>query len=187
MSTQPFTIHVPDHRIDRLKQKLALSDFPDVGPAGSETSWDYGSPVADVQRLAKYWQTSYDWRKAEAHLNTFPQFISPIEVDGMGTYKVHHIHKRSARADAIPLLFLHGWPGSFIEVTKLVDDLVQGASDGPAFHVVAPSLIDFGFSSAGGPRFTFDHHAELYDKLMQTLGYKEYGEQIFITNVFHDN
>lgn len=175
MSTRPFKIHVPDHKIDRLRQKLALADFPDT-LAGSDISWDRGTPKAEVKRLVEVWQTSYDWRKAEAHLNTFPQFITPIEVDGMGTYDVHYIYKPSTRPDAILLLFLHSWPGGFFEVTKVLEDLVLGLSEGPAFHVVAPSLIDFGFSSAGGTGFSIDHHAEVYDKLVQSLGYSEYCE-----------
>jgi pimeloyl-ACP methyl ester carboxylesterase len=150
MSILPFKIHVPDSRLGRLKQKLALTDFPNDGPSESASSWDLGPPVAEIKRLATLWETSYDWRKVEAHLNTFPQYIVPVEVDGFGVYQIHHIHQRSTRSDAIPLLFLHGWPGSFFEVTKMLNDLVQGAPSGPSFHVVAPSLIDFGFSSASG-------------------------------------
>jgi pimeloyl-ACP methyl ester carboxylesterase len=81
-------------------------------------------------------------------LNEFPQHIAKIKVVGFDTYDVHFIHQPSAVPNAIPLLFVHGWPGSFIEVTKVLPQLVQGGKDFPAFHVVAPSLLDFGFSSA---------------------------------------
>jgi hypothetical protein len=147
MPTDPYEIHVSSDKIDRLKKKLALTDFPNEDGADS---WDQGPPLAEIRRLVKVWQTSYDWRKAEAYLNTFPQYLTSVEVHDFGIYDIHHLHKRSTRPDAIPLLFLHGWPGSFIEVTKIIDNLVQGAEDAPAFHVVAPSLIDFGFSSASG-------------------------------------
>jgi pimeloyl-ACP methyl ester carboxylesterase len=83
-------------------------------------------------------------------MNTFPRFFAPIEVDGFGFYSIHHIHKKSTQSNAIPLLFLHGGPGSFLEVTRILDDLTEGPPDVPAFHVVAPSLVDFGFSSASG-------------------------------------
>lgn len=148
MSVSSFEIHVPDHEVDRLKKKLALSEFPNDITTGSETSWDQGPPIAEIKRLAAQWQTTYDWRMAEAHLNTFPQYVVPIEIDGLGVYNIHHIHKRSTKANAIPLLYLHSWPGSFLEVTKMLDDLVQGVDDSVTFNVVAPSLIDFGFSSA---------------------------------------
>ncbi|CAM1507652.1 Fc.00g072930.m01.CDS01 [Cosmosporella sp. VM-42] len=173
MSTQKFVIQVPEQMIERLRQKLALTDFPSV-EIGSETSWERGPPIADIKRLIRVWQTAFDWRKAEAHLNTFPQFITTIEIDRMGAYSVHHIHKQSIRSDAIPLLFLHNWPGGFFEVTKMLEDLVQGVPEGPTFHVVAPSLIDFGFSSCGGDKFNLEHHAEAYDKLMHSLGYDRY-------------
>ncbi|KAM5341528.1 hypothetical protein ACJ41O_014559 [Fusarium nematophilum] len=169
---KPYTIHVPDHKLDRLHQKLVLADFPDANPGSN--SWNKGPPVDDIKRLVRAWQTSYDWRKVEAKLNEMPHFITRVEVDGFGAFDVHFIHKRSSRPGAIPLLFLHGWPGSFIEVSKILDPLAQGASRGPSFHVVAPSLIDFGFSSASKEGFQIEHHAEAYAKLMQKLGYHQY-------------
>lgn len=142
-----FKIAIPDERIKRLKQKLALSDFPDEVVDTGEP-WSRGSPLSDIKRLASYWERGFDWRKAESELNQFPQYITNIEVEGFDTYDVHFVHQTSTVSSAIPLLFLHGWPGSFIEVTKILPQLVKGGRDFPAFHVVAPSLIDFGFSSA---------------------------------------
>ena len=145
-SITPFKIAISDTKIRRLKEKLALTDFPDE-VSGPEP-WERGSPLADVKRLALYWQQEFDWRKAEAHLNAFPQYTAKIGVDGFDTYDVHFIHQVSIIGNAIPLLFIHSWPGSFIEVTKILPQLVKGGEDSPAFHVVAPCLIDFGFSSA---------------------------------------
>jgi hypothetical protein len=142
-----FKIDIPNDKIHRLKQKLALTDFPDEVVDTNEP-WSRGSPLADIKRLALYWEKGFDWRKAEVRLNQFPQYITKIDVDGFDTYDVHFIHQPSAVPDAIPLLFVHGWPGSFIEVTKVLPSLVQGGKGFPAFHVVAPSLLDFGFSSA---------------------------------------
>ncbi|KAF7557687.1 hypothetical protein G7046_g5978 [Stylonectria norvegica] len=174
MPTQPFSIQVPESSLQRLQQKLALTDFPLDDPVLSSSSWSPGPPVGEIKRLVNVWQKSYDWRSAEAHLNTFPQFVTALQIGGLGTFDVHHVHAKSTQSNAIPLLFLHGWPGSFIEVTKIVQDLVGGVSGSPSFHVVAPSLINFGFSSAGGTEFTVEHHAEAYDKLMQELGYEAY-------------
>lgn len=142
----PFKISIADDKIIRLKQKLALTDFPNE-VEGAEP-WARGSPLADIKRLIYHWEHNFDWRKAEAHLNTFPQYIAEIGVDGFGTYDVHFVHQPSTVANAIPLLSVHSWPGSFIEATKILPHLVNGGADTPAFHVVAPSLIDFGFSSA---------------------------------------
>ncbi|RGP78621.1 epoxide hydrolase [Fusarium longipes] len=144
MSTiKPFQINVPDSKIEHLKQKLALADFP----ADNDQSWERGAPVGDVERLAKTWQTTFDWRAVENNLNKLPHYIASLDIGSLRDFGVHFIHKRSTNVDAVPLLFLHGWPGSFIEVTRILDPLVHENS-GPSFHVVAPSLIDFGFSSA---------------------------------------
>jgi len=144
---RPYTIHVPDAKIQRLKQKLAVFDLPDEVP--DVEPWSRGAPLADIQRLARYWADGFDWRKAEARLNKqLTQFTTEIDVDNYGTYDVHFVHQRSSHNNAIPLLFVHGWPGSFIEVTKILPLLVGGdGKDQPAFHVVVPSLVDFGFSS----------------------------------------
>jgi hypothetical protein len=143
----PFKIDISNDKIQRLKQKLALTDLPDE-VVDTDDPWSRGSPLADIKRLALYWEKGFNWRKAEAMLNQFPQYITKIEVDGFDTYDVHFVHQPSAVPNAIPLLFVHGWPGSFIEVTKVLPSLVQGGKGFPAFHVVAPSLLDFGFSSA---------------------------------------
>jgi pimeloyl-ACP methyl ester carboxylesterase len=142
-SISPYKIAVPQSKLDILKKKLDLATFPDELD-GSE--WDYGSPLTDIKRLTAYWQSGYDWRKAEAMLNEYPQFTADIPVDGYETFKIHFIYQKSEVKNAIPLIFVHGWPGSFDEVTKILPELVKGGKNQPAFHVVAPSLVNFGFS-----------------------------------------
>jgi len=100
-----------------------------------------------VQRLSKFWKDEYDWRKTEAELNKLPNFTTPIEVDGYGAINVHFVHKTCTVPDvkAIPLCFIHGWPGSFIEVVKLLPLLTEG-SEGPYFEYVIGPLSYFGES-----------------------------------------
>jgi hypothetical protein len=148
-SITPFKINVSEERVQRLHQRLGLTDFPDeISDLVSDELWSRGAPLADIKRLTAYWQHGFDWRKAEESLNKFPQYTTDIEIDSFGSYQIHFVHQKSNVAGAIPLLFLHGWPGSFIEVTKILPFLVNGGDSFPSFHVVAPSLIDFGFSSA---------------------------------------
>ncbi|KAF8817111.1 alpha/beta-hydrolase [Phlegmacium glaucopus] len=171
-----FTIAVPDERLSTLQQKLALTTFPDeLEGAG----WDYGAPLADIRRLVSRWKEGYDWRKHEAQLNAeLPQFTRDIEVEGHGTLNVHYIHKKSEVVDAIPLLFVHGWPGSFIEVRKILPLLVQADAEHPSFHVVALSLPGYGFSEAPKKAgFALAQFAEVGNKLMIALGYNEYVTQ----------
>lgn len=102
-------------------------------------------PRKDIKDLTKYWLEKFDWRAVEKKLNELPHFITPITVEGFNPLDIHFIHQKSDVKDAIPLLFVHGWPGSFIEVTKLLP-LLKGGDGKQAFHVVAPSLPNYGFS-----------------------------------------
>ena len=146
-SIKPYKINISPSRLERLMQKLALADFPDQDDL-EKGSWTKGPPVHEIKRLVDAWQTVFDWRDVETRFNEVPHFMTPIDISDFGTFDIHFVHKKSTKADAIPLLFLHGWPGSFYEVVRIINPLVQGDGNaGPTFHVVAPSLIDFGFSS----------------------------------------
>ncbi|CAA7258835.1 unnamed protein product [Cyclocybe aegerita] len=176
MAEQPFKIAVPDASIELLKKKLDLTVFPDeLEDAGR----DYGVPLADLRRLVARWQHGYDWKKHEAQLNDeLPQFTRDIEVEGFGTLSVHYVHKKSDVVDAIPLLFVHGWPGSFYEARKILPRLVEASPEHPSFHVVAFSLPGYGFSEAPKkPGFELTQFAEVGNKLMLALGYNEYVTQ----------
>jgi hypothetical protein len=104
MAPQSFTISVPQEKIDNLKTKLALAEFPDEL---SESAWDLGVPLADIKRLAKAW-VQWDWRQAEDRLNQFSQFHTRIEVDGFAELDIHFVYQKSKVKNAIPLLFCHG-------------------------------------------------------------------------------
>jgi hypothetical protein len=145
-SITPYKISVSDEKINRLKQKLALTDFPDE-IADTTDSWARGAPLCDIKSLARHWEHTFSWRQAESKLNELPQYIAKIYVKDFGSYDVHFVHQRSAVNNAIPLLFIHSWPGSFFEVSKILPGLINGGKDEPSFSVVAPSLIDFGFSA----------------------------------------
>lgn len=170
MSSREYTVSVSEDSIKDLKARLALAKFPSQleGP----DLWQFGTPVGDVQRLTKYWKDGFEWRKAEAKINLLPNFMTSILIEGFGDLDVHFVHQRSSNLNAIPLLFCHGWPGSFLEVSKLLPLLKDN------FHVVAPSLPNFGFSSgitkAG---FTLSHYAQTLNKLMLKLNYITYATQ----------
>ncbi|KAI1781528.1 alpha/beta-hydrolase [Hypoxylon cercidicola] len=176
---QPYKIAVPDATLERLQTKLSLTTFPQETDFSDD--WEYGAPLTDIKRLVGAWRETYDWRRAEAELNAkLPQFTTKVSVDGHGDLKIHFVHKRSDSPDAIPLLFCHGWPGSFLEVQKILPLLTAAAGeDGePSFHVVAPSLPNFGFSQATAkPGFGLPQYAEACHKLMLRLGYARYVTQ----------
>lgn len=117
-----------------------------------------------------FWRNKYNWREEEARINELSQFKTPIEVDGFGTLDIHFVHSKSSGPDAVPLLFLHGWPGSFLEVEKILPGLNKAG-----YTVVAPSLPGYGFSSyTDKAGFKHVQHAEVMHKLMVRLGYEKH-------------
>ncbi|KAK5633098.1 hypothetical protein RRF57_008812 [Xylaria bambusicola] len=173
---KPFKIAIPDAGLEDLRERLRRTRFPDELEDVGNTM---GTPLKDAKRLATYWAEKYDWRAAEAKLNELPHFTTVLQAEGFEPLDVHFIHVRSTRKDAIPLLFVHGWPGSFLEATKILGPLSEPSdASQPAFHVVAPSLPGYGFSQASRkPGFSADQHGEVFHKLMLRLDYEEYATQ----------
>ncbi|KZP18593.1 alpha/beta-hydrolase [Athelia psychrophila] len=175
-SEQPFQIDISPEQIAQLKQKLSLTVFPDEL---EEAGWPYGAPLGDIKRLVARWSDGFDWQAQEAAINAdLPQFTRDIEVDGFGKLNIHYVHKKSTVTHAIPLLFVHGWPGSFLEVRKLLPLLTDPSPDHPSFHVVTFSLPGYGFSEAPNKKgFYRAQYAEVGNKVMLALGYNEYVTQ----------
>ncbi|KAJ7081585.1 Alpha/Beta hydrolase protein [Mycena belliarum] len=167
MAESVFRLAVPTEKIQELHQRLKLTRLPDEL---DDAAWDYGAPLADIRRLVERWQNGNDWREHEAQINDeLPQFTRDIAVAGHGVLNIHYVHQQSPVPDAIPLLFVHGWPGNFLEVRKILPLF---------FSVVALSLPGYGFSEA--PRmkgFKLDQYAEVGHRLMLALGYNEYVTQ----------
>ncbi|KAI0001404.1 alpha/beta-hydrolase [Xylariaceae sp. FL0662B] len=188
-TVNPYQIAVPDAAIEKLKTKLSLATFP--GETTFSNDWNYGAPLDDIKRLADVWQNKFDWRRAEAELNKLPQFTTTISVEGHeDALEIHFIHQKSDNPKSIPLLFCHGWPGSFIEVIKMLPLLTSSSKDEqPTFHVVAPSLPNYGFSQrTSKPGFALPQYAEVCHKLMLQLGYEKYVTQagdlgFFVTRI----
>jgi pimeloyl-ACP methyl ester carboxylesterase len=170
----PFTIHVPNEVLADLRARLGHTRFPDeVSGAG----WDHGTNLDYLRQLVGYWRDRYDWRAQEQRLNQLPQFKTSI--DGLD---IHFLHRRSAVSNALPLVMIHGWPGSFLEFVKISELLVNpaghGGRPGDAFHVVAVSLPGYGFSDKPRePDFTPERMAGMVATLMKRLGYERYGVQ----------
>jgi pimeloyl-ACP methyl ester carboxylesterase len=170
----PFQINIPQDRLDDLRRRLADTRWPGELPS---VGWEAGVPLGYLKDLADYWRIGYDWRAHEARLNEFPQFTTVI--DGQ---TVHFLHVRSPEPVALPLIITHGWPGSIVEFMKIIGPLTDpvryGADPVDAFHVVAPSLPGFGFSTPlAGPGWDTSRVARAWAELMKRLGYHRYGAQ----------
>jgi pimeloyl-ACP methyl ester carboxylesterase len=140
----PFKIDVPEDVLTDLNRRLASTRFPDS--IEDDLNWKAGTNLNYLKTFIAYWRDGYNWRKEEEKLNNIPQFTTTI-----GNQTLHFIHARSKYAQAQPLLIVHGWPGSFFEFYKilpmLVDPVAYGGREEDAFHVVAPSIPGYGFSS----------------------------------------
>ncbi|MFE2821525.1 epoxide hydrolase family protein [Streptomyces sp. NPDC059271] len=171
---RPFRLAIPQGDLDDLHQRLDRTRWPDELPG---VGWAYGVPRDYLRELVRYWRHDYNWRAAEARLNTWPQFTT--EIDGA---RLHFAHIRSPEADATPLIITHGWPGSIVEFTDIVgpltDPRAHGGDPADAFHLVLPSIPGFGLS--GPTRDTgweFTRVAAAFATLMERLGYRRYGAQ----------
>ncbi|KAI8263366.1 putative epoxide hydrolase [Colletotrichum sp. SAR11_239] len=174
-SIKPYKINVPDSAIENLHAKLDDAKFPSEIPLTD--SWDYGVPVSHIKRLVNHWRNGFDWRAAEAKLNEIPHYTTTISVDGFGDLDIHFVWQKSTQPGAVPLLFCHGWPGSFYEALKLIP-LLTTETNGLSFDVVAPSLPNFGFSQGSDkPGFRMPQYAEVMHKVMLKLGYEQYVTQ----------
>jgi pimeloyl-ACP methyl ester carboxylesterase len=169
-----FRIRVPDAVLSDLRQRLARTRFPgEITGSG----WDYGTNLAYLRELVTYWRDRFDWRAAERRLNQFDQFTTVV--DGL---EIHFIHQRARHPNALPIVLLHGWPGSIVEFTKIIgpltDPTAHGGNPADAFHVVAISLPGFGFSGKPAERgYSPERMARVVATLMARLGYTRYGLQ----------
>jgi microsomal epoxide hydrolase len=166
----PFTIDVPDAVLDDLRERLARARLPQPMPG---LTWEQGIDFDVLVALLDHWRTKYDWRAHEARLNTIPQLVTEIEGQ-----RIHLLHARSPHEDALPLLMMHGWPGSVVEFLDAIELLTDPPDGADAFHVIAPSLPGFGWS---GPTSQLGWHprrmAAAFGTVMEGLGYERYGSQ----------
>lgn len=171
---RPFRIEVRDDVLQDLRKRLEMTRWPAAAPT---SDWQYGVPLEYAKALAEHWRTNFDWRARETEINALPQFKT--EIDGID---LHFMHVLSPHETALPLVLVHGWPGSFVEFMKVIGPLTEpdkhGGKREDAFHVVIPSLPGFGFS--GKPKeqgWSSQRMAEVIAKLMARLGYNKYGAQ----------
>ncbi|KAF1965032.1 alpha/beta-hydrolase [Bimuria novae-zelandiae CBS 107.79] len=176
---KPYNINVDPAFIEETR--LKASKFRET--IGIEApAWFDGPPVSEINDIAKYWAEEYDWSKVQDEINkNFSHYYTEVPAPG-GNYQsneslgLHFIHERSDRPDAIPILFLHGWPSTSLEWEKVIHPLAHpNDTNTPAFHVVAPDLPGFGFSPApAAPGLGASEHASLFASLMAQLGYSRY-------------
>ena len=171
---KPFSIDIPEEVLDDLKRRLRETRWSDETEA---EPWRYGPPLAYMRRFADHWLNHYDWRRQEAALNRLPHYTT--DLDGL---TIHFIYQEGVGPDPMPLVLTHGWPGSFIEMVRILPLLTDPAAHGgraeDAFTVVVPSIPGYGFSSRPTkPGMNYAVVADLWAKLMERLGHPRFGAQ----------
>jgi pimeloyl-ACP methyl ester carboxylesterase len=185
---RPFTVSFPEEDLVELRRRISATRWPErelVSDEASRRIWStpaaagptQGVQLATMQKLMQYWGTEYDWSKCEARLKALPHFIT--EIDGLD---IHFIHVKSKHEGALPVIITHGWPGSVIELMKIIDPFTNptahGGTEADAFDVVIPSMPGYGFS--GKPTETGWDPARIaraWIVLMKRLGYNRYVAQ----------
>ncbi|KAF2136977.1 uncharacterized protein K452DRAFT_236661 [Aplosporella prunicola CBS 121167] len=175
---KPFDPTIPQAEVDRLYRKLKDTRLPQQ-PIVPDAGEDYGAPLDWVHRLYNVWNDDYSWETAQKEISSWHHFTTNIE-----DLTIHFIHERAktspsgSKKNVIPLLLVHGWPGSFYEFSRVIEPLTSSQGDAPVFDVVVPSLPGYTFSS-GSPRrgWMLQDTARVYDALMQRLGYSSYCAQ----------
>ncbi|KAF9773102.1 hypothetical protein IL306_009145 [Fusarium sp. DS 682] len=172
---KPFQIHVDRDFIEETRQRVARTRAPVFINETSD-----GPSAENFTNVVDFWANEYDWNKTEASINKrlkqFTTIVEPVINNISHSVPLHFVHHRSSRSDAIPLLFIHGWPGSFLEVENIIGPLTNPPNASvPAFHVVAPSIPGFGFSPAPQqPGFGPMEASYVFNELMLQLGYSKY-------------
>jgi pimeloyl-ACP methyl ester carboxylesterase len=173
-TVRPFTIDLAQAAVDDLRARLTATRFPEKEPVDDASQ---GVQLATMEALVRYWRDEYDLRRVERRLNALPQFVT--EIDGLD---IHFIHVKSPHENALPMILVHGWPGSVVELLSVVDPLTDptahGGSAADAFDVVIPSIPGYGFSGKPTtPGWGPDRIASASIELMRRLGYTRYVAQ----------
>ena len=157
-----FKCQISQSAIDDLKFRIGQTRWTDE-VMGS--GWQYGANLSYIKELAHYWADQFDWKKVEKEINQYPNYIA--EIDGI---KIHFLHIKGKTKTSVPLIITHGWPGSFLEMTKLIPLLT--ANPEFSFDLIIPSVIGFGFSQKQNlPGCNLWFIADLWAKLITELGY----------------
>ena len=171
---KPFKVNISDQIINDIYDKVKKYSWHEMHNDGG---WEYGTNLDYMKKISKYWIGKFDWRKQEAKINKYSNFITKVD-----DIDIHFIQEKGSGSNPMPLLIAHGWPGSIVEFLDIIEKLAHperfGGKKEDAFDVIAPSLPGYGFSGRPsrpmGPR----KMADIFNKLMtKNLGYNNYLSQ----------
>jgi microsomal epoxide hydrolase len=171
-SAKPFTLHVSDQDVSECRQLLQLSKLGPTTYENTQTEKNFGVTKEWLSNAKDYWLNTYDWRAQEKHINSFENFKMKIdEID------LHFVALFSEKKDAIPIVFMHGWPGSFIEFLPMMDIIrKQYEKKDLPYHIIVPSLPGYTLSAPlpTDKNWTMEASSVIIHKLMTNLGFGKY-------------
>lgn len=148
VTPEPFRVDIPERVLSDLDERLRKIRWPAAVSGADPLTWPYGCDLDVLRELVEYWRHAYDWRKAEAELNRFPQYLT--DIDGQRLHFIREPATPSEGPAPLPLILTHGWPGSTLEFMGIIDQLAHPENHGgnqiDAFDVIVPTLPGYGFS-----------------------------------------
>lgn len=174
MAVNRFELPFSQSAVDDLRNRLERTRWCDDAPGDK---WEYGFDRVFLTDLCGYWSRQFDWKAKVEWLSSFHHFRFDVEAT-----RIHFVHERGKGPAPIPLILTHGWPGSFVEMMRVIplltDPAAHGGDPADAFDVVVPSLPGYGFSDKPISRgLNTSGIANLWVKLMQALGYERFAAQ----------
>ncbi|XP_058818173.1 juvenile hormone epoxide hydrolase 1-like isoform X2 [Topomyia yanbarensis] len=173
-SIKPFKIAYTTGVIEKLRTKL--NDTPNLVPPLEGVAFEYGFNSNHLKEIVTYWKTEYldKWNTREKYLNQFPHFKTQIQ--GLDIHFIHVKPKVPAGTKVLPLLLLHGWPGSVREFYEIIPKLTSKTDDKDfVFEVVVPSLPGYGWSQAAAKQgMSTSRMALIMKRLMDRVGHQKF-------------
>ncbi|KAH8734206.1 Alpha/Beta hydrolase protein [Ilyonectria robusta] len=172
---EPFHIAIPQHEIDRLHLLLDNCPVADANWEISQEDGRFGVTRDWLTKAVKDWRHNYNWRQWEAQFNSYPQYMIDVKDDDGKAYSIRFNALFSTNPKALPIIFLHGWPGSAVEFLPMLELIKQQyqTADSLPYHIIVPDLIGFGFSSRPpiDKDYGYDDNARILVKMMHSLGF----------------
>ncbi|XP_054156467.1 epoxide hydrolase 1-like [Oppia nitens] len=164
-----FTVNISDEVHSELKQRLRSTRFVKPLP---DSQFNYGFNGDYLKQVVDYWLTKFDWRKQEKELNKYNHFKTKIS--GIDIHFIHVKPSKPAKT-IVPLMLIHGWPGSIWEFYKTIPLLTEPTADGLAFEIICPSIPGYGFSEAPNQSgLDSIQTAHIFIKLMKKLNHNNF-------------
>jgi len=170
MPIERFALPYSNAAVDDLRERLLRTRWPDEI---ASAPWELGADLSYIRRLCQYWREEFDWKAQIEKLSENEHYRWRTRDPGIHAGWIHFVHARGRGERRTPLIITHGWPGSFLELRKIIPLLTDAG-----FDVVAPSLPGFGFSDRPEqPGMSSFRIAQLWVGLMAELGYQRFVAQ----------